>query len=694
MATHTQTVRTDSAAVDIESSTGALSWTDPNNVSETYNYYPQPMGSLIGAAKKVISRCSAASIVPGIVCYIILFQEGCERLAYYGMTPTLKPYLKDALHISDADALAYVSLFQGLIYIPPVATAFLADVYLGTYRTILYFSAIYFAGLGGLWLSSVVGDLQHPTQMRNETQIRASDVHPLQSSLLVISLFFLITVGAGGIKSCVSVFGGQQFHPTHQDHVRQTSAFYVYFYACINVGALIGGIICPQLVTTGGMSILQTHVSGYTLAYAVPVLSFFLATCGFIMGTNYYIKIKTPYMVDKPNSNNVDGLPWQERTAVFRVLQLLTFSVKNVKSFDKYEQRSALSVPPTSCGDSVGNDAVVTELADVSLDQFSGRTSGDRAKYADISMRRRTISETRLLIRIIPLCTTVIPLIVVTNNYYTSFITQGEKMRYHVGISRWHELFWWTEKHQISNSTEVLTLAPGTMVSFDCLAVIFWSLFVEKWLYPWLRSCEQHKDKNLKERNSDVDEDSLDELHRSAPGFCIPLSMPDPITRIAFAHLIAAACLAWCWLIEVTIMQSEANTVPILWQIPSYILGALSEVLGVSTSYEICYTLAPHGLKTMSSAINLFFFSVAGFAGSFVFKQMAKQQTEILLSNASVTYISWLPDFDPALPASYHRAHYDYYFLFLFYVSLLMCVVCLVMRPFYRRVVAASVMIS
>ena len=69
-----------------------------------------------------------------------------------------------------------------------------------------------------------------------------------QMYLLFFSAFsliglFLIAVGTGGIKPCVSAFGGDQFKLPEQQ--RQLQTFFSIFYFSINAGSLISTFITP-----------------------------------------------------------------------------------------------------------------------------------------------------------------------------------------------------------------------------------------------------------------------------------------------------------------------------------------------------------------------------------------------------------------------------------------------------------------
>lgn len=214
-----------------------LSWTDSSG--NTYRFYEKPLAK---------------------ACSFILLQETCERFAFYGLNNTLKKFLRDRFGFADTRANSFVLLFSGLSYVFSIFSAIIGDSFLGIYKTILAFSAVYMAGL-------VLLDI---------TAIEGLD----QLWMVYLSLYGLLAIGAGGIKSCVSVLGGQQYSPVEQKDMLTT--FFTMFYASINVGALAGGFIVPLMVE-------QTT---YFYAYMVPAIAFAVATIVLIMGSKRYVVMK------------------------------------------------------------------------------------------------------------------------------------------------------------------------------------------------------------------------------------------------------------------------------------------------------------------------------------------------------------------------------------------------------------------
>ncbi|EER16766.1 Peptide transporter, putative [Perkinsus marinus ATCC 50983] len=207
----------------------SLSWTDSSG--NIYHYYQRPM-------------------LNGVI--FILLQEFCERLAFFGITPNAQTFFKEYLNYTDAEANSYIATFQAILYVTPLFAAVLSDTILGVYVTILSFSVVYMIGLI-LLLLSTVKSISAPWMIH-------------------LSVLVLITLGGGGIKSCVNVMGAHQFHPDY--HKESLTSYYTYFYAAINVGSLIGGIATPIVL----------QEANFTAAFAIPLGAFVVATVVFVCG--------------------------------------------------------------------------------------------------------------------------------------------------------------------------------------------------------------------------------------------------------------------------------------------------------------------------------------------------------------------------------------------------------------------------
>lgn len=185
--------------------------------------------------------------------FFIMSSEFCERFSYYGMRGVLAIYLKDYLHYSEHKATVIYHMFIVLCYFMPVFGGILADVWLGKYRTILYVSLLHVIGSIVLSFGSV------------------ATLSGTQRELSLLGLL-LIAVGTGGIKPCVSSFGGDQFVLPQQQ--RQLRSFFSIFYFSINAGSVVSSFLTPMLRE---YHCLGSNEDCYPLAFGLPAVLMILA---------------------------------------------------------------------------------------------------------------------------------------------------------------------------------------------------------------------------------------------------------------------------------------------------------------------------------------------------------------------------------------------------------------------------------
>ena len=182
----------------------------------------------------------------------IIGNEAGERFTYYGLMGILELYLVNRMAMAEARATQTLHLFGTAVYLLPLLGGWLADRWLGRYRTILSISLVYCSGCGSLALFE-----GSPTA-------------------LFLGLA-LIALGAGGIKPCVSAFVGDQFGPEQQHLLPR---IYGWFYWAINLGSAGGFFIIPWV-----------HARySYRWAFALPGAAMAVATLVFWLGAKYYVR--------------------------------------------------------------------------------------------------------------------------------------------------------------------------------------------------------------------------------------------------------------------------------------------------------------------------------------------------------------------------------------------------------------------
>lgn len=198
----------------------------------------------------------------------IIANEACERFSFYGMRNILTPFLMTVLLLSvpeqyrAGEAKDIFHSFVIGVYFFPLLGGYLADKWLGKYRTILYLSLVYCLGHACLAL------FEH------------------QKEGFFFGLF-LIALGAGGIKPLVSAFMGDQFTKANKHLARKA---FDWFYFTINVGSFLASLSMP----------LVLKFFGPAWAFGLPGILMGIATLCFWLGRRQYVHV--PAEADNPDS--------------------------------------------------------------------------------------------------------------------------------------------------------------------------------------------------------------------------------------------------------------------------------------------------------------------------------------------------------------------------------------------------------
>lgn len=162
-------------------------------------------------------------------------------------------YMKNKLQYSENNATALFHASSMLVSFMCLFGGILSDVWLGRFKTIWMLSIVYCFASALISVSSMPSFIFSP------------------NAALIIGLL-LTSIGAGGIKPCVSTFGADQFKMPEQS--AYFSSYFSLFYGSINVGAFLSHAITPILRS-------NVHCFGendcYPLAFGVPAILMFIA---------------------------------------------------------------------------------------------------------------------------------------------------------------------------------------------------------------------------------------------------------------------------------------------------------------------------------------------------------------------------------------------------------------------------------
>ncbi|OVA17671.1 Proton-dependent oligopeptide transporter family [Macleaya cordata] len=372
-------------------------------------------------------------------CPFILGNEFCERLAYYGMSTNLVNYLESRLNQGNATAANNVSNWSGTCYATPLLGAFLADAYLGRYWTIASFSIIYVFGMTLLTLSAAVPGLK-PSCDSGVCNPSSS-----QSAVFFVALY-LIALGTGGIKPCVSSFGADQFDDAHEVEKTKKNSYFNWFYFSINVGALIASSLLVWI---------QMNV-GWGLGFGIPAIAMAIAVVSFFSGSRLY-------RFQKPG-----GSP------LTRICQVLVASFR--KSGVKVPSDKSL-LHETADGDSAikGSRKLDHSEGLSFFDKAAVDTETDHVKGSVNQWRLCTVTqveELKAIIRLLPIWATGIVFSAVYSQMSTMFVLQGNTMDPHLGR---------------------LEIPSASLSIFDTISVLIWVPIYDYLIVPLARKFTGHK---------------------------------------------------------------------------------------------------------------------------------------------------------------------------------------------------------
>ncbi|CAN1853591.1 Protein NRT1/ PTR FAMILY 8.2 [Linum perenne] len=374
-------------------------------------------------------------------CRFILGNEGCERLAYYGMSTNLVNFLQERLNMGNAKASTTVTNWSGTCYATPLIGAFLADAYLGRFKTIAIFVIVYICvrtsetmGMTLLTMSSAVPGLR-PSCNGDSCHATSS-----QTAVCFVALY-LIALGTGGIKPCVSSFGADQFDENDESEKKKKSSFFNWFYFSINVGALVASSVLVWI---------QMNV-GWDWGFGIPAVAMAIAIVFFFAGSKLY-------RLQKPGGSPL--------TRIFQVI-VASFRKVNVKvPADK-----SLLYEVSDSESSIQGSRRLEHT-----DKAAVETRNEDAKGLSNPWRLCTVTqveELKSIIRLLPVWASGIIFSAVYSQMSTMFVLQGNTMDQHIGPN--------------------FKIPSASLSLFDTLSVLFWAPVYDRLIVPAARNYTGHE---------------------------------------------------------------------------------------------------------------------------------------------------------------------------------------------------------
>ncbi|KAJ3674094.1 hypothetical protein LUZ60_006086 [Juncus effusus] len=184
----------------------------------------------------------------------ILITELGVSLSYFAISRNLVVYLKNELHEESVVAAAHVSAWQGTYFLATLVGAYVADSHWGNYLTITCFCSVFSIGMIVLTLSTFELSPQY---------------------IFSFVGIYMVALGGGAMKPCLSAFGANQFDGTNP---MAKGSFFSWYYMCIKIGNLIAVLIIVPL----------QDIYGWPLEFGIPAFLLLLGLLSFLIGTKFY----------------------------------------------------------------------------------------------------------------------------------------------------------------------------------------------------------------------------------------------------------------------------------------------------------------------------------------------------------------------------------------------------------------------
>ncbi|KAL8482496.1 hypothetical protein ACS0TY_028609 [Phlomoides rotata] len=201
--------------------------------------------------------------------------EVAERFGYYGINSNLITYLTGPLGRSVATAAADFNAWTGTALLMSLVGAFVADSFLGRFRTIVFASLLFILGLGFMSLSSATHSFD------SNCKINADNMACSPPPLKVVAFFAslcLVAFAEGGLRPSIEAFGADQFDEDDKNESRAKSSFFNWWYFIMHGSCFVALLI---------LNYIQENLS-WELGFGIPCIMMCFTLMIFLLGSMRY----------------------------------------------------------------------------------------------------------------------------------------------------------------------------------------------------------------------------------------------------------------------------------------------------------------------------------------------------------------------------------------------------------------------
>nr|XP_056707972.1 solute carrier family 15 member 3 [Euleptes europaea] len=270
-------------------------------------------------------------------CAAVLLVEILERAAFFGIVSNLVLYLNSSnFNWGGSQSSRATLLFMGASYLLSPIGGWLADAYLGRYRTIAFSFLLYLltacllpatASPDGrvLLCGDRSADVVQPSCQRGGAECKQQLPSQYCAPIMYTGLL-LLALGISSVKANLTPFGADQVTDLGQDATRR---FFNWFYWSINLGAVISLLV---------VAFIQQNVD-FLIGYAIPAVCLAFALLVFLLAA--------PSFVTKPATGSQVSIMFQmafKRCCWGQAFRKISSKAK-VNDFQSEEVTSLLSGP-------------------------------------------------------------------------------------------------------------------------------------------------------------------------------------------------------------------------------------------------------------------------------------------------------------------------------------------------------------
>ena len=242
--------------------------------------------------------------------FYLAFTEAWERFSFYGMTALLALYLVNQLLLSGH--IEHIGGFSGFraaleSLFGPLSTQALASQIVGLYSGFVYFTPV----LGGIIADRWIG--QRNAVVIGAVSMSAGHIAMAFDQSFLLALLLLV-IGSGFLKGNISAQVGALY--PQNDEARRTRGF-VIFSTAINIGAVIGPILCGLLA----------QIYGWHVGFGIAAICMLLGLGTYLYGYRYL-----PARVERKTFEGT-RLTAAERRIVFALIAVILITIFQSTAF-------------------------------------------------------------------------------------------------------------------------------------------------------------------------------------------------------------------------------------------------------------------------------------------------------------------------------------------------------------------------